>query len=226
MRWWEFEDRRVDLGNIKPSTTDLAGLLLADFSLAYGNDWSLIPYMLAAGTLSQVVGVVVKDVFGVKTLVRPAGQTQGADLMRWGLFDLNLGQGGGVLERLFLPPASVKLQQSDPIEKVILIRDDMSNMVWGIEHSLPAPDNGSIDGFETAKALESYMLSLHPPVVTPPLLETGASIAGTQRTWRLSRATSAGQTAPSPDRSSPSSGDRSGCTRDGPWPRPSARRSA
>jgi hypothetical protein len=177
MRWWEFEDRRVNFGNIKPSTTDLAGLLLADFSLAYGNDWSLIPYMLPAGTLSQVVGVVVKDAFGVKTLVRPAGQTQGADLMRWGLFDLSLVRANGVLERLFVPPASVKLQQSDPIEKVILIRDDMSNMVWGIEHSLPAPGNGSIDGFEAAKALENYLLSLHPPVVTPPLLETGAPIA-------------------------------------------------
>jgi hypothetical protein len=176
-RWWEFEDGRVDFGNLKPNTTDLATLILADFSLTYGNDWSVIPYPLPRGSLSQVLGVVVTDVFGLKTLVRPAGATAGAELMRWGLFDLNVTGAQTALERLFLPPSAAKPLESDPIERVILIRDEMSNMVWGIEAALPAPDSGTLDGFEAAKALQSYLVSLNPPATEPSPLDTGAAVA-------------------------------------------------
>jgi hypothetical protein len=176
VRWWEFEDRRTNLGDLKPSTTDLATLILAEFALVFGNDWSLVPYVLPVGSLSQVLGVVVQDVFGVKTLVRPAGQASGAEAARWGLYDLSLFNGAGVVERLFLPPAVSKLQESDPIEKVILARDEMANMVWGVEHTIPSPAGGKVNGFEAAKALERYFISLAPPQVEPPRLDTGALI--------------------------------------------------
>lgn len=176
LRWWEFEDRRTNLGDLKPSTTDLATLMLAEFGLAFGNDWSLVPYVLPVGTLSQVLGVVVKDVFGVKTLVRPAGQTGGSDQSRWGLYDLSLYRSDRVLERLLLPPTVAKLQESNPLEKVILARDEMANMVWGVEHTIPSPAGGVTNGFEAAKALERYLLSLELPVVETPRLETGAQI--------------------------------------------------
>jgi hypothetical protein len=175
-RWWEFEDNRVDLGNIKPNTTDLAALLMADFALSYGNDWSLIPCVLPVGSLNQVMGVVVRDIFGVKTLVRPAGQTQGADQMRWGMFDLSLYRDAEVVEQLFLPPVMTKIQESDPIEKVILVRDEMSNMVWGVETTLPGLDGGFIHGFEAAKALENYLVSLNPPADQGALEDTGAPV--------------------------------------------------
>lgn len=177
-RWWELEDSRVDLGNIKPNTTDLAALLMADFGLVYGNDWSLVPYVLPFGTHSQVLGVVVKDVFGVRTLVRPAGQIQGAEQMRWGMFDLSLYRDGQVREGLFLPPVVGKLQESEPIEKVILVRDDISNLVWGVENTLPGLDGGATNGFEAARALDSYLAGLHRTVTPPPdLLDTGAPVS-------------------------------------------------
>ena len=44
VRWWEFEDSHTDFGDIKPSTTELSKLLLAEFGLIYGNDWSVVPY--------------------------------------------------------------------------------------------------------------------------------------------------------------------------------------
>lgn len=168
VRWWEFEDRRTNLGDLKPSTTDLATLMLAEFGLVFGNDWSLVPYVLPVGTLSQVLGVVVKDVFGVKTLVRPAGQTMGTDQTRWGLYDLSLFQGKGVVERLFLPPAVAKLHESAPLEKVILARDEMANMVWGVEHTIPSLAGGGTNGFEAAKALERYFISLELPQIELP----------------------------------------------------------
>jgi hypothetical protein len=176
VRWWEFEDRRTNLGDLKPSTTDLATLILAEFALVFGNDWSLVPYVLPVGSLSQVLGVVVKDLFGVKTLVRPAGQTGGAEAARWGLYDLSLFNTDGVVERLFLPPAVSKLQESDPLEKVILARDEMANMVWGVEHTIPSLAGGRMNGFEAAKALERYFISLELPQVEHPRLDTGSLI--------------------------------------------------
>jgi hypothetical protein len=123
-----------------------------------------------------VLGVVVKDVFGVKTLVRPAGQSGGSDQARWGLYDLSLYQSKGVLERLLLPPTVTKLQESDPLEKTILARDEIANMVWGVEQTIPSPAGGGTNGFEAAKALERYLLSLALSPVELPRLETGALI--------------------------------------------------
>lgn len=38
-RWWALEDRKTDYGAVKPSTTDLAQLLLMEFALVYADDW-------------------------------------------------------------------------------------------------------------------------------------------------------------------------------------------
>lgn len=176
VRWWEFEDRHINLGDLKPSTSDLATLILAEFALVFGNDWSLVPYVLPVGSLSQVLGVVVKDVFGVKVLVRPASQAGGSEAARWGLYDLAVRGKDQVLERLFLPPAVAKLQESEPIEKVVLARDEMANLVWGVEQKLPSAAGGPIDGFEAAKALERYWKALELPEAQPPRLPTGAPI--------------------------------------------------
>jgi hypothetical protein len=176
LRFWEFEDRRTNLGDLKPSTSDLATLMLAEFGLVFGNDWSVVPYVLPVGMLTQVFGVVVKDVFGVKTLVRPAGQTDSAERTRWGLYNLSLFRSDTVLQRLLLPPAVAKLQESDPLEKVILARDEMANMVWGVEQLIPSPAGRAVNGFEAAKALERYFISLELPTVETPRLDTGALI--------------------------------------------------
>jgi len=176
VRWWEFEDRKTDFGALKPSTTDLATLMLAEFGLIFSNDWSVIPYVLPLGTLSQVLGVVVKDVFGVRTLVRPASQTTGGERERWGMYDLSIYQQDTVIERLFLPPVIGKLQESEPIDNVILGRDEMANMTWGVEHTIPSLVSGGTNGFEAAKALQRYLSSLTLDGVEEEMLDTGARI--------------------------------------------------
>jgi hypothetical protein len=158
VRWWEFEDRKTDFGDIRPSTSELATLMLAEFALIYGNDWSLVPYDLDVGTLAQVFGVVVTDVFGVRTLVRPASDTSGEETDSWGLYHLNKSE-AGIDTRLFLPPATPVMLESQPLERVILARDEMANMVWGIEHTLPSLAGGGTDGYELAKDLEQYLLA-------------------------------------------------------------------
>ena len=42
-RWWAFEDRRTNFGDVRPDTTDLGKLLLMEFALVYANDWFVLP---------------------------------------------------------------------------------------------------------------------------------------------------------------------------------------
>ncbi|MCL4298423.1 MAG: hypothetical protein KJ077_21990 [Anaerolineae bacterium] len=175
VRWWEFEDRKTDFGSIQPSTTDLATLILAEFGLVYGNDWSLVPYRMRVGTLAEILGIVVTDVFGVRTLVRPAVTSIDGEGNHWGLYYLKDRQGEDIDPRLFLPPVLGKVQESTPLEKVILARDEMANMIWGIEQVIPNLTGGGIDGYEAAVALERYFTQQYPPpdVVR---IDTGAAI--------------------------------------------------
>jgi hypothetical protein len=175
VRWWEFEDRKTDFGSIRPSTTDLATLILAEFGLVYGSDWSLIPYRLPVGTLAEVLGIVVTDVFGVQTLVRAAANSLDGEDGRWGMFYLKNRQGADIDPRLFLPPALAKFQESPPLEKVILARDEMANLVWGIEQVVPGPAGGGQDGHEAALRLAGYFRGPIPPPAQP-LIDTGAAI--------------------------------------------------
>lgn len=163
VRWWEFEDRRTDFGNIQPSTTDLATLILAEFGLVYGNDWSIVPYKMPVGALAEVLGIVVTDVFGVRTLVRPAVNSLDGERGQWGVYYLKDRDGDGIDRRLFLPPVLAKIEESMPLERVILARDEMANMVMAIEQIVPGLVSGGTDGYETANALERFFIEQNPP---------------------------------------------------------------
>jgi hypothetical protein len=174
VRWWEFEDRKTNFGDLQPDTTDLASLFLAEFGLLYSNDWSIIPYRMPVGVLAEALGVVVTDVFGIRTLVQSAVNTMDDEDGNWDMFHLKDKQGNGIDRRLFLPPVLGKMQESAPLEKVILARDEIANMVWGIEQIVPSPVGGGIDGHEAAAALESYFRGETQP--DDGIIDTGATI--------------------------------------------------
>ena len=181
VRWWEFEDCRTNFGDLQPDTTDLASLFLAEFGLLYSNDWSIVPYRMPVGVLAEALGIVVTDVFGIRTLVQSAVNSMGAEDGNWDMFHQKDKQGNGIDRRLFLPPVLGKMQESAPLEKVILARDEMANMVWGIEQTVPSPTGGGIDGHEAAAALERYFEGEAQP--DDEIIETGAIIryrVGTQ----------------------------------------------
>ncbi|MGH9969406.1 MAG: hypothetical protein ACREBG_16620 [Pyrinomonadaceae bacterium] len=163
VRFWEFEDRRTDFGSIRAGTTDVPLLLLAEFGLIYGNDWTVIPYNLEVGTLADIKGIIVTDVFGIQTLIRPAGQGQRMDWQKWSMYNLrSTASVDAVDNRLFLPPSVAKVYESGPIEKVVLARDEMSNMVWGVEETIPGILGRGVDGFEAGKSLSNYFAVREP----------------------------------------------------------------
>lgn len=164
-RWWEFEDGYMDLGNITAETTSPAKVILSEFALMYSNDWFVIPYTVPAGSLSEVKGIVVTDTFGQRTFIEPAGQGDSNDWTSWTMFNLSRNAAseslnGKVDPRIFIPPALSKLDESKPLEAVEMIRDEMANMVWGVETIVPDMLGGGQDGFATAQALSNYFTAL------------------------------------------------------------------
>lgn len=157
-RWWTFEDGQTDLGNLNPQTTDIATLLFAEFALVFSNDWQVLPCELPVGSLNKVDGILITDVFGIKTWVRPVGRGLDDDWHQWRMFAVNTeGVGGNLDTRLFLPPSVVKTLESPPLEEVRFIRDEMANMVWGIEHKVASAMGKGKDGYEDSTQLLRYL---------------------------------------------------------------------
>lgn len=175
-RWWAFEESRTNFGDIKPDTTDLAKLLLIEFGLVYANDWFLIPYRLPAGTIARIQGMAVTNVFGERTWIEAAGRGPDDAWQRWAMFNLNIkGKGNEPADTsILLLPTVPKIQESRPLEEILLIRDEIANMVWGVEKTIPLPTGASKSGSEAAtETLAFYTADLArrleagPPVAPP-----------------------------------------------------------
>ncbi len=180
VRWWQFEDRKTDFGQIQASTTDLALLMLAEFALIYGNDWSLVPYDLQVGSLAKVLGIVVTDVFGVRTFIRRAGTRSDEGWQHWNMYNLkNTDETAGVAPYLLLPPAIARREEGKPIESVTLTRDEMANMVFGIEEIIPGEIGKGTGGPEAAAAFSRYLWAKAKEAgyTAPAIQETGAVIS-------------------------------------------------
>ncbi len=166
VRWWQFEDGRIDLGNINAATTDLVSLVLADFALIYSNDWIVMPYDTSSGALLNVSGLVVTDTFGIKTLIQSAGTDDTAGGDSWSMFNMMAADAGRHSE-VFLAPVVSKRQEGGPIERVLIARDEMANMVWGVEQTIPGPLGTGIDGFQAVIALERHRSNSEEAAATP-----------------------------------------------------------
>ncbi|MDC3960914.1 hypothetical protein KEG38_44220 [Polyangium jinanense] len=134
-RFWELEDSRVDLGSIDAAPSDLARMLVLDFATIYGNDWYVIPLELNVGTLTHVRSLVVGDTFGDTWLIERGTAPD------WAMYELTaVGLGaaaaGERLNRLFLPPALTTSLESEPLEDVVLLRDEDANVAWAIERTV------------------------------------------------------------------------------------------
>ena len=163
-RWWSFEERKTNYGDVDASTTDLAKLLFLEFALVFGNDWFVIPYTLPAGTLADVRGVVVTNVFGERFWIEPAGAGADDDWQRWSMFTIDVQGRGGVADTsLLLLPTVPKVEQGLPTEDVTLIRDEVANMVWGIETTVPLASGATAPGIEAARQLRAFYEARLPP---------------------------------------------------------------
>ena len=151
-RWWAFEDGRTNLGDIRADTTDLARLLFIEFALVYGNDWFTIPVALPVGSLARVEGLAVTNVFGERLWIEAAGRGEDDDWTRWSMFTLDI---AGVDREpadtsLLVAPTVPQTATSLPLEDVRFLRDEIANMVWGVEQVVPLATGVGRRGAEAA----------------------------------------------------------------------------
>lgn len=169
-RWWTFEDSRTNFGDVNPGTTDLAKLMLIEFGLVYANDWFLFPLTLPVGTLTGIKGLAVTNAFGERTWIEAAGRGRDEAWQRWNMYTLAVRGSEDVAAdtRLLLLPTVPKIQEGKPLEEIMLIRDEMVNMVWGIETRVGLPDGRSKPGYEAATDQRRYYERLVSASPAPP----------------------------------------------------------
>lgn len=157
-RWWRFEDSNTNFGDINPDTTDLNKLLFIEFGLIYANDWFLVPFTLPAGSIANVKGLSVTNVFGEKTWVEPAGKGLDDAWKRWNMYALNTkgNQREPADNSLLILPTVEKILEGKPLEEVLFIRDEVANMVWAIEKKIPLPTGSGKHGGEAAFELHKF----------------------------------------------------------------------
>jgi hypothetical protein len=142
-RYWEFEDGSVNLGALDAGPSDLARLLLVEFALAYGDDWFVLPIEMPVGSVAKITELKITDTFGVITTVGPAADTSGTP---WQMFELT---GDARHQDLFLlPPTLATRMESEPLEQVAFFRDEIANMVWGVERVVQSASGDVVDRYE------------------------------------------------------------------------------
>jgi len=171
-RWWAFEDHATNFGNIDASTTDLAKLLFMEFALVYSNDWFVIPCTLPSGSLAQIKGLAITNVFGERLWIEAADQGPDNAWGRWSMFTVNVrnapADSSSADATLLLLPILAAAQSGPPLEEVFLVRDEVADMAWGVEKTVPLASGISRPGGEVAKQTLNFLQSLLPGGGSPP----------------------------------------------------------
>ena len=158
-RWWAFEDAVINFGVLDVGKPDLAKLLLMEFALIYGDDWFSVPVPVPRGHLVKIDQLSVSDVFGEKAkLITSALEISGRPTNRFDIFTISpvsdpMAPGIAVANSppaplLFVPPVAGFRQESAPLEEVLFLRDEMANMVWGVEQVVPNGLGRPVPGFD------------------------------------------------------------------------------
>ncbi|MEU7870015.1 hypothetical protein [Dactylosporangium sp. NPDC049140] len=162
-RWWAIEDGTTNFAAVQPDSTDLIRLVFLEFALVFSNSWYLLPCDLPAGTLANIQGLAVTDVFGQRQWITPAGAGVENDWQRWSMYTLDTLQATDAADtRLLLPAHAPQIATGPALEDVSLIRDEQANLVWGVERTISTPTGDPRRGDEIAAELLAQQRRLHP----------------------------------------------------------------
>jgi len=128
-RWWEFEDAQVNFDMLTAAPQELGKMLMLEFVLSYSNDWFVIPLQLDVGCYCMIESLEIIDTFGQTTQIKHYAEIDG-DSEDWRLF-ANSQQATN--SGLLLAPTLGQNLYGEPIEEILLLRDEMANMAWGVE---------------------------------------------------------------------------------------------
>ena len=158
-RFWEMEDAAVAIGRVGAGPTDLARMLALDFAEVYGVDWYLAPVEVPVGCVARIDWVVVRDTFGVATLVGTSVTQAGDGVGRQFQPSLAAERGApappdGDVALLVVLPSALSTITADPREDLALQRDEAANLVWSIERRVMGPSGRGVDRPWLAEAFD------------------------------------------------------------------------
>jgi hypothetical protein len=174
-RLWQFEDANVNMGNIDMDYNSVANAVVLQYTTMYGNDWMLVPMELEVGTLMKVTKINITNTFGDVIKIENKGTGVPNDntvpynntdnipyTSRWSLFEI--AKENAYSDRdfstnpvLFYPPSLARTVESKPIETVQFLRDEMSNMLWGVEKVIDDGLGSTLDGDSYASNIISIV---------------------------------------------------------------------
>ncbi len=149
-RFWEMEDASTNIAELSAAAEDMGRVLLRDFALIYGNDWFQIPLPVSVGSEVNITSLVVADTFGVTTPIDHYSTVDGAK-GNWRLFNPSSDTpaagtpSAATAHPLLLPPGAVSPLDVPAIEEILLLRDELANMVWGIERTVSGASGQPFD---------------------------------------------------------------------------------
>lgn len=137
-RWWQLEDRAVDIGGFTPDRSHLATMLLLDVALQHADDWFSFPVPLplrpgldrdrlpSSGVLVTLDDVRVRDSFGeIWNLATPSAEGPAG----WSLFHTY-----GLSEsQLLVWPVAVAPQSGPVLDEILIGVDEDANLAWAVE---------------------------------------------------------------------------------------------
>jgi hypothetical protein len=136
----------------------------------YANDWYLLPVTLPAGSVANIRGMSVQNVFGENLWIDATGRGLDDDPDRWTMFSMDI---IGTERRasdlsLMIVPTVPKIQEGISIEEIQITRDEVANMVWGIEKRVSLPGGETMPGREAARDTLQHLKRIIGAVVTDP----------------------------------------------------------
>ena len=170
-RLWEFENQDVFMGNSKDMQAK-GNVAFMQFATMYGNDWMLCPLKTEIGKYIEVENIEVYDTFGIKSTIRHRAGLKDTGPktfgQRWQMFtntpvrvsdfdNLMTAARYNYANGLLFPASLVKTLEGESLEEVSLLRDEMANMVWGVETRIEDGCGSSLDAKLLAAEVGQYM---------------------------------------------------------------------
>ena len=162
-RLWQMEDRKVFMGNSVEEPSE-ANSVVMRYTTMYSNDWMLFPLRTEIGKYVTVEKIEVVDTFGQRFVIDGtcrAGNKEklGEREEQWQVFtNSTVGNRKSTLVNgLFFAPQLAATVEGKPVEEVKILRDEIANMVWGVENVVPDGCGGTLDANLYATRLKTIV---------------------------------------------------------------------
>lgn len=162
-RLWQMEDKKVYLGNSIEEPSE-ANSVVMRYATMYSNDWMLFPLETKIGKYITVNKIEVFDTFGVSHTVEGTDRAGNKEKLaeneeQWQMFTNSTKDNYKETEvnGLYYAPQLAATIEGKPIEEVKVLRDEMANMVWGVENVVPDGCGDTLDANMYASQLQQVV---------------------------------------------------------------------